>query len=251
MAKQIGTLKVQGTIDDITFAQTADGYIAKKKTFLSASKLKNSPSYQRTRETMAEFSRAAKAGKLIRQGIPTLLQDCKDPKLSSRMLKTLFDVLKTDTVNPRGTRTVAGGDVMLLEGMSFNINSHLDNILATPHTATFTRSSGVVDITLTDFIPTLSISAPANTTHFKIVSAGMDINFSSGETTVAIDDSGAMPYGNSPTGAISLNPSVAAASTNPIFILLGVRFYEEVNGVQYPLKDSSYNPLAIVKVSKA
>jgi hypothetical protein len=41
---------------------------------------------------------------------------------------------------------------------------------------------------------------------------------------------------------------VTAASTKPLFLALGVEFYQEVNGQMYPLKNGAYNPLALVKV---
>jgi hypothetical protein len=32
-------------------------------------------------------------------------------------------------------------------------------------------------------------------------------------------------------------------------LALGIEFYQEVNGRMYPLKNGSYNPLALVQVS--
>ena len=41
---------------------------------------------------------------------------------------------------------------------------------------------------------------------------------------------------------------VTADSVNPLFLTVGVEFYQEINGEMYALKNGSYNPLAIIRV---
>ncbi|WP_372745553.1 hypothetical protein [Lutibacter sp.] len=43
-------------------------------------------------------------------------------------------------------------------------------------------------------------------------------------------------------------PLYSANSVLPVIQILGIEFYQEVNGAMYPLKNGSYNALAIVKV---
>jgi len=69
MAKQIGVIKIQGTIEDLTFRKTQDGYMVSKKSAVNKSRITNGSSFVRTRENMAEFSNATKAGKLLRRSI--------------------------------------------------------------------------------------------------------------------------------------------------------------------------------------
>lgn len=66
MAKQRGIIKREGTISDITFRKTKDGYLAKEKSLIAARKINSDPAFIRTRENMAEFGRAGRAGKLLR-----------------------------------------------------------------------------------------------------------------------------------------------------------------------------------------
>jgi len=47
---------------------------------------------------------------------------------------------------------------------------------------------------------------------------------------------------------ITLTNALTAGSTSPLFLVLGVEFYQEVNGTFYPLNSGSYNALAIVAV---
>ena len=50
------------------------------------------------------------------------------------------------------------------------------------------------------------------------------------------------------TVAIAQTNQVTAASTKPLFLALGIEFYQEVNGQMYPLKNGAFNPLSIAKV---
>jgi hypothetical protein len=56
-------IKLEGTIGDITFFKSKDGYIAREKSSISKERIQNDPAFQRTRENGAEFGRAGKAGK--------------------------------------------------------------------------------------------------------------------------------------------------------------------------------------------
>jgi hypothetical protein len=250
VARQIGTLKVQGTVDNITFAQTPDGSIVKRKSNISRRKVMTSNAFSRTRETINEFKTASAAGKLIRDSVSTLLQDAKDGKLVSRLVQSLMAVIKADTTSARGLRKVTTGNPGLLEGFNFNIRSNLNSILTAPYTTSVARNTGELGVSFGTFIPSMSLQAPAGTTHFKIVSAGADINFEDGTYTSDQEESAVLAYDNTPTGAIDLKNTVTPNSENPLFLALGIRFYSEVNGVQYPLKDAVYNGLTIVKVSE-
>ena len=51
------------------------------------------------------------------------------------------------------------------------------------------------------------------------------------------------------TAPISLSNAVTAHSTHPLFLIMGIEFYQEVNGQMYPLKNVGYNALTIVNVA--
>ncbi|HYK56953.1 MAG TPA: hypothetical protein VEV15_10835, partial [Flavisolibacter sp.] len=83
MAKQRGIIKLEGTIGDITFQKTQDGYLAKEKTSIPASRIATDPAFQRTRENNAEFGRAGKAGKALRNALRGALQKTADGRMVS------------------------------------------------------------------------------------------------------------------------------------------------------------------------
>ena len=92
------------------------------------------------------------------------------------------------------------------------------------------------------------IAAPGGTTHFKVVSAGTEIDFENETFVMASQASAILPWDATATAALSLANAVTANSTHPLFLALGVEFYQEVNGQMYSLNNGSYNPLALIKV---
>jgi hypothetical protein len=65
---------------------------------------------------------------------------------------------------------------------------------------------------------------------------------------VATSETVIMPWDSTPTAVISQTNVVTANSTKPLFLALGVEFYQEINGQMYPLKNGAFNPLSLAKV---
>ena len=91
--------------------------------------------------------------------------------------------------------------------------------------------------------------APSGATHFKLVSAGSDINFTEESSDTAYFESAYLPLNDVPTAAVNITHALTANSSNPLFLFMGILFSQEVNGVQYPLLSGSFNSLNIVQVS--
>lgn len=249
MAKQKGIIKLTGTLGDITFVKTQDGYLAKEKTSVDASRVATDETFARTRENASEFGRAGKAVKLFRTAIRTLLQNAKDRRSSSRLVREMMKVIKADATSTRGMRNVVDGETELLQGFEFNINAVVSSTLFAQYTSTINRVTGLLDVNIPAFTPITDLVAPDGTTHFKIVSAGAEINFEAGTYVESNTASAILPWNAVPTAALSLSNAVTANSTHPLFLLLGIQFFQQVNGVNYPLKNGAFNALSLVKVS--
>ncbi|RBP30971.1 hypothetical protein DFR65_104230 [Oceanihabitans sediminis] len=245
MARQTGIIKLKGTLDDISFYKTSDGHLARIKGGVDANRIANDPAFQRTRENGSEFGRAGKAGKLIRNAIRVLLQNAKDKRVVSRLTKELVAVTKTDAINSRGERTVQDGNLSQLMGFEFNLNGKLASTLFAPYSVVFDRVSGSADVTLAAFSPTMRIAAPAGTTHFNIVMGAAEVDFVNETFVFEMDDTGILPYTAPDTASLALNAAMPANSTLPVIMVVGVAFYQEVNGEMYPLKNGAYNSLSV------
>jgi hypothetical protein len=92
------------------------------------------------------------------------------------------------------------------------------------------------------------IAAPGGTTHFKIISAGAEIDFENQTFVVDTQATAVLPWDTNATAVINLANAVTAASTHPLFLAIGIEFYQEVNGAMYPLKNGAFNALALAKV---
>lgn len=249
MAKQKGIIKLDGTIGGITFYKSQDGYLAREKGGVSGDRIANDPNFQRTRENGEEFGRAGKAGKLLRNSIRAMLQNASDSRMVSRLTQKMVEVIQEDATNPRGQRNVIDGEAELLEGFEFNISGKLGTTLYATYTSTIDRVAGTLAVSIPAFVPLNMIAAPGGATHFKIVSAGTEIDFENETFVVATSETAVLPWDTTTTALINLSNAVTANSTHPLFLALGIEFYQEVNGQMYPLKNGAFNPLALVKVS--
>jgi hypothetical protein len=249
MAQQKGIIPLKGTIGNITFYKSKDGYLAREKGSLNADRIANDPAFQRTRENGAEFGRAGKGGKTLRTALRSLLQNISDGRMIARMTREMMKVIKADVTSARGYRNVIDGEAELLKLFEFNANSKLGTTLFAPYTASINRVSGELTVNLPSFIPVNMIATPGGTTHFKIVSAGAEIDFENDNYVVDVKSTNLLPCDNAGTAVINLINAVTANSTKPLFLALGVEFFQEVNGTMYPLKNGAFNSLALVEVS--
>lgn len=248
MAKQKGIIKLKGTIGDINFYKTQDGYLAREKGGIEASRIANDPNFQRTRENGEEFGTAGKAGKMLRTSIRSLLQNISDSRMVGRLTQEMVKVIQADVTSVRGKRNVIDGEAELLEGFEFNIRSKLGTTLFAPFTAVIDRVAGTLIVNIPSFIPFNMVAAPSGSTHFKITSAGAAVDFENETFEVDTNETAQLPWDMAATAVINLANAVTANSTNPLFLALGIEFYQDVNGVKYPLKNGAYNALALVKV---
>jgi hypothetical protein len=248
MARQKGIIKLKGTIGDITFYKTQDGHLAREKGGIDASRIASDPAFQRTRENGSEFGRAGKAGKLLRTAFRPLLLNSADGRMVSRLTQRMMKVIQADLVSDRGLRNVIDGEAELLFGFEFNIRGKLGTSLFAPFVATIDRVAGEIKVDLVSFIPANMIAAPSGTTHFKIISGGAEMDFETETFVVSSSETAILPWDNTATAAISQTNAVTANSTKPLFLAVGVEFYQEINGQMYPLKNGSFNPLSLAKV---
>ena len=250
MAKQKGIFKVKGTLDDVTFYKTKnDGFLIRQKSTVDGKRIATDPSFQRTRENNSEFGAAGSAGKLLRSAFKGLTINASDSQLVSRLVTEMIKVLQEDLVSLRGKRNVLDGETELLTGFEFNKDGLLSTTLFAPYVASIDRPTGALQVDVAPFIPTNMVSAPGGATHFKINAAGASIDFEKKVYVVDVQASAVLPWNNTLTTALSLISNVGAASTHPLFLVVGIEFFQEVNGGSYPLKNGAFNCLQIVKVS--
>ena len=81
MARQRGIIKLTGKIGDLSFYKSQDGYLAREKGGVDATRIKNDPAFARTRENGQEFGMAAKSGKIVRDAFRPLMMRASDGRV--------------------------------------------------------------------------------------------------------------------------------------------------------------------------
>lgn len=176
-----------------------------------------------------------------------LVFKAKDSQLASRMLQTMSRIKNLDTTSTRGQRRVSVGlataaGKQLLQGFDFNSNAPLNGVLFAPFTSDMVYGT----IEIANFLPAEQLQFPQGATHVSFQCAVLAIDFDTEESEIAYSAIENMP--------IDLNPNSITLSTTSVptggvqLLLLMLSFYQEVNGVQYSLKNEDYNVLNVVEV---
>lgn len=250
MAKQKGIIKLKGTIGDLTFYKSGDGYLARQKGGVEKSRILNDPAFRRTRENGMEFGTAGKSGQLIRKAERILLRLASDNRLTSRLVQVLMQIIKTDTLNKRGGRTVQDGDMSLLNEFNFNLKGKLNTVFFNGYSASFDRAAGTLDISIDAFLPNETIDAPRGTTHIQLVGGICALDFPGRNFEEDHSFSPIIPWDQTPQAALTLSSAISAGSILPVLQVVGVNFFQEVNGEMYALRNGAFNALAVVEVDQ-
>ncbi len=247
MAKSNGVLKIEGTVEDLTFYKLNGKNFVRRKGGISKERIDTEANFVRTRENNSEFKHSAAAGMELRTALGSMVFKAKDSKLSSRMLK-LFSVIKNlDTTSARGSRqvsiglTTAAGKAALI-GFDFNLHAPLNSVLHAP----YDLDTATGKISFTDLLPAEQFHYPQGATHVSIQSAVLGIDFATGVSDVAYSNTENLAL-NLTMSSPTLTPTSFPAGTLHLFMMM-VSFYQEVNGVQYSLKNEENNVLNIIDV---
>ncbi len=249
MAKQKSILKLQGTIGGISFYKSRDGYLAREKGGVDASRIANDPGFARTRENGAEFANSASAGKLLRDAVRALGKDASDGRVTARLTQIMAQIKNLDDANIRGERSVAEGVYKenaksLLKGFDFNINAVLAAVLYKPYQV----NTETGEISIASLTPQLDITLPDGATHVIFKSGFASVNFFTGEYEMIVSEPARLAIDDI-TQPISLSPTHAPTLEGVHFILLSIDFVQSVNNVDYSLKNNAFNVLSIVEVA--
>lgn len=250
MAKQKSFIKIEGTIGDLTFYKSKDGYYVRQKGGVDGNKIATDPRFERTRENNAEFGHAGEAGKMVRRAFRSITLGRSDRYMIARLTRQMLKIVQMDQ-GPRGQRKIDGGDLKTLRGFEFNNDGHLSTTFYGFYDVEINRSSGEVTVDIEPFVPRELLIAPEGTTHFKIVSAAAVVDFENEDFLIAKSQTDFMPWDNEETTPINQINALPENIEWALFVALGFDFYQEVSGGYYPLKNGSFNPLSLVEVENA
>lgn len=248
MAKYSSLFKVEGTLGEVSFYKSEDGFRMRTKGGVSKGRISKDPAFARTRENNQEFANSANSGKLLRQAIIDLLADAKDSKLTSRLTKQMSMVKNADLTSSRGLRNVAEGIQTLdgktaLQGFDFNRHAILSAVLLND----YTLDLGTGEIEMTGFIPANRLNFPEGATHVSFIAGFLNLDFDTKIKDLQLSNVVNLPINGTVT-TVTLTPVAVPIGAGQQFYFLKVAFFQEINAVQYPLRNGAFNALKLVEV---
>ena len=248
MASQTGILGLQGTVGGLVFAK--DGSVRQKPASNKAA-FNTSASLARTRENAAEFGLSAKYSKLLRDSLRVAIASASDSRVTSRLTQKMREIVGLDDTNDRGQRVFDSSNSAPLLGFNFNAGAGIGQTMYFPYEVT--GAGADVTMSIPALNPASDIAAPQGTTHFEVIFAASSLDM---EALTFTNGVVAAPLGILPvSGAALANQTVVAtfpvapSAAALVVGVVGINFYQQINGKFYALNNNSTNPLAIEYVA--
>ncbi len=265
MARQKGIFKVKGSLGGVTFYELNGADLLRESNGPSAEKIKNDPSFQRTRENNQEFTGSANAGKALRMAVTTAFPNMTDGLVTSRVTKICRQVIERALTGVRGQRPFLPAEHKeLLLNFPYSDKVTLDSVLQAPYSVAVSAARNSAALTIPDFNTTDLLNAPPGATHFRIhwvlgilssyefaIATNSYVQMSTAENMLNHATASAhIPIGGMMGLDLAMTTALPGAPAIPADCVamagLGVEFYQFVSGNYYLL--ASNNAMKIVDV---
>lgn len=254
MARNSSFVKLEGTLDNLTFYRQNGQDFVKGRSNISKKRIMKDPAFKRTRENMAEFGACAHVASLVREAFAGVVKTMSDSYMTSRMIALLKRINKNGA-GLRGERAISLTDNSeQFKGFEFNAKQYLKSVFYAPSEL----SIGLPDRqSATWVVPAFSpddfVNAPEGATHFKLVLAAgyvsdYDYNFNlqayeptdalvNGLGAVAYSDALPInvPVGTDTTLSLTALTTEAVPSSTLLLVAQGIIFYQMANTELYVL----------------
>ena len=248
MATQAGVIRMKGRVGELSFFRSKKGYRVRKSEGIEGKRIKTDPSFERTRENNAEFARAGKSAKLMRNALRSFIKKKADNESSQRLVQLMTQIVRSDTTHGRGERVVLAQNLEPLRGFEFNAVAPLSETLFVEQSFTIDRQSGALTLDLPAIAPSDDLMFAPGSTHARLVVIALEIDFDNGRYVTQSAKSELIPDTVEQIPPTSLMASFTPNSNLPVIALVGVQFVQVIENIEYPLKSGASNALAVVEV---
>jgi len=174
--------------------------------------------------------------------------DAKDSRVTSRLTKVLNQVKNEDLISARGQRNVTEGLATpqgraLLKGFNFNRRSSLEAVLL----KSYALDTATGEVTITDLVPNQEMSIPEGATHATLSAAFLNLDLGTEVQDLQLSNDVNLPINGTAT-SVTLTPAAPASGSGQSYYLLKVAFFQDVNGIQYPLKNGAHNAMQLIEL---
>jgi hypothetical protein len=185
----------------------------------------------------------------MRKSVANVVSLAKDFRVSSRMVRAMTLVKNYDLTSVRGSRKVWIGLVTAegkqsIKGFDFNLNSPFDSVFRGQYDLNPVTGAMVI----ADFNPSTNLSLPQGSTHasLSVAVSRVDFELENYGTTFSPKENFALANG---LLNLTLTPTGMPGGIGVVFYYFLIEFFQELNGVQYPLKNNSHNVLYLMEVA--
>jgi hypothetical protein len=248
MAEQQGLVKIKGRIGDISYYKTADGYLVKDKGGVSDHKRMNADSMTKTRKAMAEFGNAGRTTKLIYQSLRSIIKNVADSRMYGRLQARMLQITKTDPVNQFGERRPEFGSFHKLIHFQLNVQNSLKAKFLGEEKVVIDRTAGTAKFTIDAFIPSANLAPPKGATHYQFIMAASELKLEDEDSVMDSFETGYLPIDSNVTAVINQTLNYTPATTEPVIAVLGIKFWQDINGFKEPFHGTGDNSMDIIGV---
>ena len=236
MAKNHGLLNLSGTIGSTTFSKKQSGTSVGAKPGPTREQVLYDERFDRTRRNAGEFRMAVRDSSLLHYALGKAMNGVRSQFLNGRMKGLLYRVAIQDCYNGLGSRQAAYGDCSLLTGFEFNEFLPLDQVVSAPFEHSLDATTGSATLQ----IPPLTVSRkkafPTGTTHFRIVSCAVVLNFLANDYDRSIKTSGLLALSKKTPQTICFEHTLKVSPGEVLLQVMGIEFYKVENGKEKLLK---------------
>lgn len=249
MATLDGLIKMKGQIGDLTFFKDKTGkYQVRMKGGVSAERIATDPRFQRTRENGVEFGRAVAASKKLRLQLRKLFEQNVDSKISQRLSSRMSHVIKADTSGLRGERVVLAQNLPMLVGLECNMATTLALVFYGSLGYSYDRAVGQGTLSTGAFDPRNTIAKLEGATHVRLTMALQEYSADTEDQPMVMVQSEYIDVKSATAAQVDMTAALVPDPSKAVLMLVGIGYYQEVNGAFYPLANGLYNALTIVAV---
>jgi hypothetical protein len=227
MAKNHGPIQLSGTIGELTFYRTRNGFFVRQKSSSPGKSLESSARQQAQR---AAFGDAMRAANTVRHHLLPFIGMCKSSDMRLRLNRLLLQAAHLYKITPREECNGSGLVLSLLQGFEFNNTTSLFTALHASIESSFDRDTGLASVSVGAFVAEAVLKYMAGVTHMRISIAAAAINFTTREAQKQFLDGDYLPVGQQPAGALTLSVSLPPNLADPVLLLLKLQYFQEVNG---------------------
>lgn len=264
MAKQIGIIKLQGTLGGLTFYQSNGRDIVRTLGTIDKKRIEKDPNFRRRRENMSEFGAASMVGKEVRQRFKAILKNVKGVTISGRLTGTLrrMIALGSGASGQRNLEIVK--NKILLKNFEFNIKIPFNSVVQIENTPPkINKNRNKITWTISDFNTSKLIKAPEGATHFKLILATTVLsnyqyntkikkyqpteNIENKTTKITYSPIIAVNNNVEPQTKLTTSLSKTVPTKTAIINATGIIFYQKVNTKYYQLSTGNAMKISTIE----